>query len=83
MQAGTAGMNIIRMYNPIKQSKDHGSNGTFIKQWVPELKDIPTQFIHEPWRMTIMNQSFYNIELGKDYPYSIVNEAAKRAREKF
>ncbi len=84
MQAGVTGLNTIRMYNPIKQSQDHDPNGVFIKKWIPELQNIPTEFIHEPWEMTMMEQQFYNFELGKNYPKPIINlkETAKVARNK-
>ena len=49
MQSGTTGMNSIRIYNPIKQGMDQDPDGIFIRKWVPELKDIPKQFIHQPW----------------------------------
>ncbi len=49
MQSGTTSINTNRIYNPIKQGKDHDPNGIFIKKWVPELKDISKEFIHEPW----------------------------------
>ena len=52
MQAGTTGINTIRMYNPIKQSQDHDPKGIYIKEWVPELREVPVEFIHEPWKMT-------------------------------
>jgi deoxyribodipyrimidine photo-lyase len=51
MQSGVTGINAVRMYNPIKQSIDHDSNGKFIRRYVPELKTVPDSFIHEPWRM--------------------------------
>jgi deoxyribodipyrimidine photo-lyase len=73
MQSGTTGMNAIRIYNPIKQSMDQDPDGKFIKKWVPELKDIPTQFIHQPWLFDIDNES---------YPKPIVDEKLARARAK-
>ena len=84
MQAGTTGINTIRLYNPIKNSKELDPNGVFIKKWLPELQNIPLEHIHEPWNMSAMEQSFYNLEIGKDYPMPIVNlnESAKAARAK-
>ncbi len=49
MQSGTTSINTNRIYNPIKQGKDHDPKGTFIKEWVPELKDFSEDLIHEPW----------------------------------
>ena len=84
MQAGTTGINTVRMYNPIKQSQDNDPEGIFIKKWVPELRDFPQKFIHEPWKATMIDLIDCGIELGKDYPTPIVDlkETAKVAREK-
>jgi deoxyribodipyrimidine photo-lyase len=51
MQSGVTGINAVRIYNPIKQSLDHDPQGKFIRRYVPDLKNIPDSFIHEPWRM--------------------------------
>lgn len=83
MQAGTTGINTIRIYNPIKQSKEKDKDATFIKKWVPELKDLPVKFIHEPWEMTQMDCLLYSFVLGEDYPRPIVDfkMAYKRAQD--
>jgi len=73
MQAATTGINTIRTYNPVKQSKDHDPDGTFIKTWVKELKDIPVAYIHTPWIMPYELQTQSNCIIGKDYPYPIVD----------
>lgn len=49
MQAGTTGINSIRIYNPIKQSHDHDPDGQFIRHWIPELENCPLEYIHSPW----------------------------------
>lgn len=83
MQAGETGTNIVRIYNPIKNSYENDPEGNFIKKWVPELKDLPLQFIHEPYLMTELEQGFNNFKLGQDYPYPIVDiqETRKKASE--
>jgi deoxyribodipyrimidine photo-lyase len=73
MQSGTTGINTIRIYSPIKNSEEHDAEGIFIKQWIPELAEVPISLLHEPWKMNEMEQQFYNCKIGEDYPAPIVN----------
>ena len=84
MQAGTTGINTVRLYNPVKQSTDHDPEGLFIKKWVPELAELPLNFLHQPWDLTDIEQTLYNVRLGVDYPLPIVNHvsASRTARDK-
>ena len=49
MQSGSTSINTIRIYNPIKQGRDHDPDGVFIRRWCPELADVPAVHLHEPW----------------------------------
>ena len=73
MQAGETGINMIRIYNPTKNAKEHDKEGMFIKKWVPELKKIPTPLLFEPWKMNPIDQETYDCKIGKDYPNPIVD----------
>ncbi len=73
MQAGETGVNMLRIYNPVKNSLEHDPEASFIKRWVPELENLDTPFAHQPYLMTEMEQQFYNFKLGKDYPKPIVD----------
>ncbi len=82
MQAGTTGTNTARIYNPVKQSLDQDPDGVFIRKWVPELADLPTTFLHEPWRAPTYTLLEAGITLGQTYPERIVDhiQSAQKAR---
>ncbi|NBC32600.1 MAG: deoxyribodipyrimidine photolyase, partial [Alphaproteobacteria bacterium] len=73
MQSGTTGINTVRIYNPVKQSRDHDPDGAFIRRFVPELAGVPDRHIHEPWRMDAGTQAASGCRLGRDYPAPVVD----------
>lgn len=83
MQAGVTGTNTIRMYNPIKQAQDQDANGLFIRKWVPELAELPDEWLHDPRLITPMEQQMFGYDIPALYASPIVNieDAAKRGRE--
>jgi deoxyribodipyrimidine photo-lyase len=83
MQAGTTGVNTVRIYNPVLNSEKHDPEAKFIKQWIPELNAIPFEHVHAPWQMTQLEQELYTFTLGTNYPLPIINieKGAKKARD--
>jgi deoxyribodipyrimidine photo-lyase len=80
MQAGVTGVNTIRVYNVVKNSYEHDEEAVFIKKWVSELQNIPSNLVHEPWKLTSIEQSMYGFNLGEDYPYPIVAPEISRKK---
>ncbi len=78
MQSCQTGINIPRIYNPVKQSFDQDKDGVFIKKWLPELAHLPLHFIHEPWLMSEAERMMHTIP----YPTRIIDHviAAQSAR---
>ena len=80
MQSGVTGINTIRIYNPIKNSQEHHEEGIFIKTWIPELKNVRPSLIHDPWKMSLIEQNLYGVILDQDYPSPIVDiETSRKA----
>ena len=83
MQSGTMGINIIRIYNPVKQLHDKDSDGKFVTTWLPEIAKLPKHLQAEPWKITEMESIEYNFVLGVDYPHPIIDiEVANRSARK-
>jgi deoxyribodipyrimidine photo-lyase len=84
MQSGTTGINTIRIYNPIKQGRDHDPDGLFLRRWLPELDGVPGVHLHEPWTMDVATLERLGWGAERPYPLPIVDPlaAAAEARER-
>jgi len=83
IHASTTGLEKVQVFDPVKESTSFDPEGRFILKWLPELSSLPLSLLHTPWKMTGMEQNFFQCRLGIDYPYPIVNatEAGKFAKE--
>ena len=45
---GTDAQPYFRIFNPTTQSKRFDPDGVYIKKYIPELRDVPIKYIHEP-----------------------------------
>lgn len=69
---GTDAAPYFRIFNPTTQGEKFDRDGEFIRQWLPELRDIPGKAIHQPWKWAHKE----GVEL--DYPQPIVDHAQAR-----
>ena len=48
---GTDPSPYFRVFNPVKQGRDYDPAGDYIRRWVPELREVAGQAVHEPWTL--------------------------------
>lgn len=48
-QCGSRSPALLRIFNPLRQSERFDPDGEYIRQWVPELKDMDNKEVHEPY----------------------------------
>jgi deoxyribodipyrimidine photo-lyase len=70
----------FRVFNPILQGKKFDPSGGFIREYLPELKNLPDRWIHEPWNAPQEVLDKAGLVLGRDYPLPIVDHAEARTR---
>ena len=63
----------FRIFNPVLQGQRFDPNGDYVRLWVPELAQLPTRFIHQPWKMPTADLESSGVRLGLDYPYPMVD----------
>lgn len=63
----------FRFFNITKQAKDYDPQGLYVKHWLPELASLPANKVHEPWKLSNVEQKQYGVRLGVDYPRPIVD----------
>ena len=75
---GTDAAPYFRIFNPITQGEKFDPQGTYTKQYVPELKELPNEYLFKPWLApkSILEQA--NIKLGEHYPLPIVDIKTSR-----
>lgn len=75
---GTDAVPYFRMFNPIRQSERFDAQGYFIKTQLEIFNDVSSKYIHDPTKYKDKLQEIYHIEIGKDYPQTIVNHKNSR-----
>ncbi len=68
---GTDAQPYFRIFNPVSQSRKCDPDGRYIRHFVPELRDVPEQYLHAPWEMPIP---------PRGYPRPMIDHALARER---
>lgn len=66
---GTDASPYFRIFNPTTQGKKFDPDGTYVRRWIPELADVETRHVHEPWKLD---------EQPTGYPLPLVDHAEER-----
>jgi deoxyribodipyrimidine photo-lyase len=77
---GTDAAPYFRVFNPILQGTKFDPEGAYVRRYVPELVNVSTKFIHEPWKMPPEVQHKSRCVVGRDYPAPIVDHTLARER---
>jgi deoxyribodipyrimidine photo-lyase len=67
-----------RMYNPARHMERFDPRGDYVRRYVPELRDVPDEYLAEPWTMPEDVQHEVGCVIGADYPEPIVDHRAAR-----
>ncbi len=70
----------FRVFNPVSQGEKHDPDGAYVRAWIPELKDVPTTYIHAPWTAPDEMLEAAGVVLGTTYPEPIVDHSDARNR---
>lgn len=68
----------FRIFNPILQTQKFDRKGDYIRQWIPELQQLPDKYLKAPWMAPDHVLTNAKIVLGKTYPKPIVDLAKSR-----
>ena len=68
-----------RIFNPARQMQRFDPDGTYVRRYVPELRDVPDEYLAEPWTMPEQVQAQASCRIGRDYPKPMLDH--KQARE--
>ncbi|MBV6655230.1 MAG: FAD-binding domain-containing protein, partial [Mameliella sp.] len=67
-------------YNIISQALKYDPKGTYVKKWLPQLAEIPSELIHQPDLLSSAEQDQLSVHIGADYPAAVISTDRWRVR---
>ena len=68
-----------RIYNPTLHMERYDPEGHYVRRYVEELRNVPGDYLREPWTMPEDVQGQAGCLIGEDYPEPIVDHREARA----
>jgi deoxyribodipyrimidine photo-lyase len=62
----------FRVFNPVLQGEKFDPDGAYVRRWVPELRELPSNVVHRPWEAPS--------HLRKNYPETMIDHGFARNR---
>jgi deoxyribodipyrimidine photo-lyase len=70
----------FRIFNPVIQAEKFDPDGTYVRQWIPELQQLPNKWIHKPWEAPADVLARAGVRLGHNLPLPLVDHSCARKR---
>jgi deoxyribodipyrimidine photo-lyase len=70
----------FRIFNPILQGEKFDPQGSYVREFVPELADLGDKYIHRPFEAPASILEKAGVVLGETYAKPIVDHAKARDR---
>jgi deoxyribodipyrimidine photo-lyase len=70
----------FRVFNPVLQGKKFDPEGKYVRQYVPEIANLPNEDIHAPWDAPEIVLTNARVKLGETYPHPIIDLMEGRDR---
>lgn len=68
----------FRIFNPVIQGEKFDQAGSYIRQWLPEIAELPDRYLNKPWEAPAAVLDTAGVKLGENYPHPIVEHRAAR-----
>ena len=63
----------FRIFNPVTQGKKFDPDGSYVRQFIPEITALPDKYLFNPWEAPGYILKEAGVELGTTYPKPVVD----------
>ena len=70
----------FRVFNPVTQGQKFDSDGEYTRHYVPELANMPSKYLFNPFDAPANVLQRAGVSLGKSYPHPLVDVKTSRLR---